>query len=212
MSTFNQTSSYNRTYEKKIIEETPRIRISNLQQTSPFGSTHHIIPPSFPSFPTSASFGGNVSSIHVTDDTLSATMDVSQYKAEDLKLSRQFSKIFLTLQITNHVDFGTVPEWIYFSGVSVVGNKIVVEGKHPEIADEFGTIERHFIRKFNLPRGVEPEGVSSNLTNDGILTIQALPLRPKDGSPARAIPIKIISGKTDGTASPAQDGKAEEKK
>lgn len=40
---------------------------------------------SFPSF--SAPFGGNVSSIHVTDDSLNATMDVSQYKADDLKLS-----------------------------------------------------------------------------------------------------------------------------
>ncbi|EYC22461.1 hypothetical protein Y032_0017g3364 [Ancylostoma ceylanicum] len=66
--------------------------------------------------------------------------------------------------------------------------------------------------KFNLPRGVQPEGVSSNLTSDGTLTIQALPLKPKDGSPARAIPIKIVSGPSDGAAPNAQDGKTEENK
>ncbi|KAL6739210.1 hypothetical protein Aduo_012687 [Ancylostoma duodenale] len=92
MTTYNQTSSYNRTYEKKVIEETPRIRIGTIPQASPFTTTH-IIPTSFPSFPSSfggnvsSSFGGNVSSIHVTDDSLTATMDVSQYKADDLKLS-----------------------------------------------------------------------------------------------------------------------------
>ncbi|RCN30362.1 Hsp20/alpha crystallin family protein [Ancylostoma caninum] len=96
--------------------------------------------------------------------------------------------------------------------VSVIGQFIVVEGRHPEKQDEFGTIERHFIRKFNLPRGVQPEGVSSNLTSDGTLTIQALPLKPKDGSPARAIPIKIVSGPSDGAAPTTQDGKMEENK
>ncbi|VDM63151.1 unnamed protein product [Angiostrongylus costaricensis] len=103
--------------------------------------------------------------------------------------------------------------------VSVIGQFIVVEGKHPEKADEFGFIERHFIRykkifsnslKFNLPRNVQPEGVSSNLTSDGTLTIQAFPLKPKDGSPARAIPIKIVSGSS--TNNPNSDAKTEESK
>ncbi|KAJ1366514.1 hypothetical protein KIN20_027192 [Parelaphostrongylus tenuis] len=175
MTTYNHSSSYNRTYEKKVIEETPRIRVTT--QSSPFAS--HILPTSFPSFP--STFGGNISSIHATDESLTATMDVSQFAADDLKLS-----------------------------VSVVGQFIVVEGKHPEKADEFGFIERHFIRKFNLPRNVQPEGVSSNLTSDGTLTIQAFPLKPKDGSPARAIPIKIVSGPSSSTQS--QDGKTEESK
>ncbi|KIH53745.1 hypothetical protein ANCDUO_16116 [Ancylostoma duodenale] len=43
MTTYNQTSSYNRTYEKKVIEETPRIRIGTIPQASPFTTTH-IIP------------------------------------------------------------------------------------------------------------------------------------------------------------------------
>ncbi|KAE9418891.1 hypothetical protein Angca_008233, partial [Angiostrongylus cantonensis] len=147
--TYNHSSSYNRTYEKKVIEETPRIRVTT--QSSPF--TTHIIPSSFPSFP--STFGGNISSIHATDESLTATMDVSQFAADDLKVG--------TCQLQ----------------VSVIGQFIVVEAKHPEKADEFGFIERHFIRKFNLPRNVQPEGVSSNLTSDGTLTIQAFPLKPK---------------------------------
>ncbi|VDO07527.1 unnamed protein product [Haemonchus placei] len=42
MTTYNQSTSYNRTYEKKVIEETPRIRIASHPQTSPF--TSHILP------------------------------------------------------------------------------------------------------------------------------------------------------------------------
>ncbi|VDM63150.1 unnamed protein product [Angiostrongylus costaricensis] len=40
MTTYNHSSSYNRTYEKKVIEETPRIRVTT--QPSPF--TTHILP------------------------------------------------------------------------------------------------------------------------------------------------------------------------
>ncbi|ETN83643.1 Hsp20/alpha crystallin family protein [Necator americanus] len=199
MTTYNQTSSYNRTYEKKVIEETPRIRIASIPHSSPFTTAHHIMPTTFPSFQTS--FGGNVSSFHSTDDSLNVTMDVSQYKPDDLKLSFEI-----------------------YQTVSVIGQFIVVEAKHPEKQDEFGFIERHFIRKFNLPRGVQPEGVSSNLTSDGTLTIQALPLKPKDGSPARAIPIKIVGASSGtgtaaaaaaaatGTPTPAQETKVENSK
>uniref|UniRef100_A0A7I4YL55 SHSP domain-containing protein n=1 Tax=Haemonchus contortus TaxID=6289 RepID=A0A7I4YL55_HAECO len=178
MTTYNQSTSYNRTYEKKVIEETPRIRIASHPQTSPF--TSHILPTAFPSIPSFPSpLGGHISSLHATDDSLIVTMDVAQFRGpDDLK-------------------------------ISVVGQFIVVEGKHGEKQDEFGTIERHFIRKFNLPRNVQPEGVSSKLTSDGTLTIEAIPLRPKEGSPARAIPIKIVSG---GAPSAPSEAKAEEAK
>ncbi|WKY05878.1 hypothetical protein Q1695_006245 [Nippostrongylus brasiliensis] len=93
--------------------------------------------------------------------------------------------------------------------VSVIGQFIVVEGKHPEKPDEFGTIERHFIRKFNLPRNVQPEGVSSNLTGDGTLSIKAEPPKPKEGSPARPIPIKIVRGSSP-APTPAEETKTED--
>lgn len=87
--------------------------------------------------------------------------------------------------------------------VSVIGSFIVVEGRHPEKSDELGLIERFFVRKFALPRGVQPEAVTSSLSSDGALSIQALPPpkrvcpllsphSPQENSPARTIPIKIV--------------------
>lgn len=42
MSTYNHSSSYNRTYEKKVVEEVPRVRLTSI----PF-TTHHVLPVSF---------------------------------------------------------------------------------------------------------------------------------------------------------------------
>uniref|UniRef100_A0A1I7XE03 SHSP domain-containing protein n=1 Tax=Heterorhabditis bacteriophora TaxID=37862 RepID=A0A1I7XE03_HETBA len=177
MTTYNHSSSYNRTYEKKVIEETPRIRITS---HSPF-ATHHVIPPSFSSFPSSYSFGGNIGSVHTTDDSFTATLDLSQFKPEDLK-------------------------------VSVIGQYIVIEGKHGEKEDELGLIERHFIRKFALPKNIQPEDVTSNLTSEGTLTVQAFPPKPKESSPARSIPIKIVTPSLSSQTSPiSKEDKADEK-
>lgn len=55
----------------------------------------------------------------------------------------------------------------------MAGQYIVIEGKHAEKADDIGLIERHFIRKFQLPKNVHADTVSSNLTNDGQLTVTA---------------------------------------
>ena len=94
-------------------------------------------------------FGSSTSgSFHASDDSFSATLDVSAYAPEDLK-------------------------------VSVVGRHIVIEAKHPEKADELGLIERSFTRKLLLPKNADPESVSSNLSSDGLLTVQVLPPKPK---------------------------------
>jgi hypothetical protein len=55
----------------------------------------------------------------------------------------------------------------------------VVEARHPEKQDELGLIERHFIRKYAMPKYVTSDAVTSNLTHDGQLTITALPPKPK---------------------------------
>ncbi|WKY05880.1 hypothetical protein Q1695_006245 [Nippostrongylus brasiliensis] len=89
MTTYNHSTSYNRTYEKKVIEETPRIRIASHPTTSPFPS--HILPTSFPSFNTS--LGGHITSVHSTDESLAVSMDVSHFKADDLKLCFFFRAI-----------------------------------------------------------------------------------------------------------------------
>ncbi|GMT25987.1 hypothetical protein PFISCL1PPCAC_17284, partial [Pristionchus fissidentatus] len=171
MSTFNTNSSYSRTYEKKVIEETPRVRLSSPPTAtgSHFSSAipEHLFPASFASrlngsggLGDVSGFGGSFQSIKTTDDSISVSMDVKDYKPEELK-------------------------------VSVIGQFIVIEAKHGEKKDDFGTIERHFIRRIPLPRGVLPEAVSSTLTTDGSLSIVALPPKPKDPSPPRSIPIKV---------------------
>ncbi|CAI4222138.1 unnamed protein product [Auanema sp. JU1783] len=84
MSTFNHSSSYNRTYEKKIIQEAPRIRIPE-QLTSrldnfPEGLLHGLTFPSTQNYATSES-------VRLADDSFHATLDVRDYSPEDLKVS-----------------------------------------------------------------------------------------------------------------------------
>uniref|UniRef100_A0AC34GQ81 SHSP domain-containing protein n=1 Tax=Panagrolaimus sp. ES5 TaxID=591445 RepID=A0AC34GQ81_9BILA len=165
MTTVNHSSSYNRTYERKVVEDGPRGGIpsafqglSNMSSFQPSSS--------FIMSPHNYHFGSSTSgSFHASDDSFSATLDVGAYAPEDLK-------------------------------VSVVGRHIVIEAKHPEKADELGLIERSFTRKFVLPKNADPESVSSNLSSDGLLTVQVLPPKPKEVSPSRTIPIKIVTGGT----------------
>ncbi|XP_053686975.1 protein lethal(2)essential for life-like [Sabethes cyaneus] len=73
--------------------------------------------------------------------------------------------------------------------VKATDNSILVEGKHEEKQDEHGYISRHFVRRYMLPDGHDPEAIVSSLSSDGILTITA----PKKALPEpegpRAIPI-----------------------
>ncbi|XP_053686976.1 protein lethal(2)essential for life-like [Sabethes cyaneus] len=73
--------------------------------------------------------------------------------------------------------------------VKATDNSILVEGKHEEKQDEHGYISRHFVRRYMLPDGHDPEAIASSLSSDGILTITA----PKKALPEpegpRAIPI-----------------------
>lgn len=59
--------------------------------------------------------------------------------------------------------------------VKTVDRMVVVEGKHEEREDEHGFIQRHFIRKYSLPRGYEPKDVVSTISSDGVLTVKAPP-------------------------------------
>nr|AAA28634.1 heat shock protein 1 [Drosophila melanogaster] len=57
--------------------------------------------------------------------------------------------------------------------VKTIDNCIVVEGQHDEKEDGHGVISRHFIRKYILPKGYDPNEVHSTLSSDGILTVKA---------------------------------------
>jgi len=57
--------------------------------------------------------------------------------------------------------------------VKTVDNAIIVHGKHEEKMDDHGFVSREFTRRYLLPEGTEPEQITSALSHDGILTIDA---------------------------------------
>lgn len=59
--------------------------------------------------------------------------------------------------------------------VKTVDNTVVIEGKHEERDDSNGSVARHFVRKYVLPKEYDMNSVHSSLSTDGVLTIKAPP-------------------------------------
>uniref|UniRef100_A0A8D0SJJ6 Heat shock protein beta-6 n=2 Tax=Sus scrofa TaxID=9823 RepID=A0A8D0SJJ6_PIG len=59
--------------------------------------------------------------------------------------------------------------------VKVVGEHVEVHARHEERPDEHGYIAREFHRRYRLPPGVDPAAVTSALSPEGVLSIQAAP-------------------------------------
>ncbi|XP_060508227.1 heat shock protein beta-6 [Panthera onca] len=59
--------------------------------------------------------------------------------------------------------------------VKVVGDHVEVHARHEERPDEHGYIAREFHRRYRLPPGVDPAAVTSALSPEGVLSIQAAP-------------------------------------
>ncbi|XP_035214168.1 protein lethal(2)essential for life-like [Stegodyphus dumicola] len=57
--------------------------------------------------------------------------------------------------------------------VKIVDNYVVIHGKHEEKSDEHGFVSREFTRRYMLPHNCESETVTSSLSPDGVLTINA---------------------------------------
>lgn len=57
--------------------------------------------------------------------------------------------------------------------VKTVGSSVVIEGKHEERPDEHGYIQRHFVRRYNLPESHDVDHVQTTLSSDGVLTVKA---------------------------------------
>ncbi|XP_050582225.1 protein lethal(2)essential for life-like [Bombus affinis] len=57
--------------------------------------------------------------------------------------------------------------------VKIVGNSVIVEGKHEEKQDEHGWISRQFTRKYLIPEQCDVDQVTSSLSSDGVLNITA---------------------------------------
>lgn len=75
--------------------------------------------------------------------------------------------------------------------VKVVDKTIVVEGKHEERDDGHGLIQRHFVRKYTLPKDYDGNDVISTVSSDGVLTLKAPPPPSKDqGKQERIVQIQ----------------------
>lgn len=72
--------------------------------------------------------------------------------------------------------------------VKVVDNYIVVEGNHEERSDDHGYVSRKFTRRYRLPRNVDQQAITSTLSSDGVLQLQA-PKKVLPESEGRTIPI-----------------------
>uniref|UniRef100_A0A672IBA8 SHSP domain-containing protein n=1 Tax=Salarias fasciatus TaxID=181472 RepID=A0A672IBA8_SALFA len=93
-----------------------------------------------------------------------------------------------------------IPKWrvgmdvAHFSpseiSVSLKDEFLEVKGKHGERPDEHGFIARCFIRKYRLPAEVDATKITSTLSADGILTVEA-PVPEAFVPAAVIIPIKV---------------------
>ena len=75
--------------------------------------------------------------------------------------------------------------------IKVVDNDLVVIGKHGERLDENGYVSRQFSRRYELPEGIDLERMTSKLTDDRKLCIEA-PIIQKEITKERVIPITVV--------------------
>ncbi|XP_018917625.1 protein lethal(2)essential for life [Bemisia tabaci] len=74
--------------------------------------------------------------------------------------------------------------------VKIADNYVIVNAKHEERSDEHGFISREFTRRYLLPKDVNAEALTSSLSSDGVLSIQAPPKAiTNDKGNERQIPV-----------------------
>jgi len=78
--------------------------------------------------------------------------------------------------------------------IKTIDNRVVVEAKHEEKTSNGNTYSTQSLNQsFSLPKGVDPESVSSSLSKQGVLTISApLPKQLKSSQSGQPIPIKHL--------------------
>ncbi|XP_073526662.1 heat shock protein beta-1 [Phyllobates terribilis] len=77
---------------------------------------------------------------------------------------------------------------------------VEITGKHEEKQDEHGFISRCFTRKYTLPSGADITTVTSSLSPDGILTVEAPLPKPAIQSAEITIPVTFQSRAEIGTS------------
>lgn len=65
---------------------------------------------------------------------------------------------------------------------------ICIEGKHEERVDDHGFVSRQFTRRYKLPENINKEALTSSLSSDGVLQLQA-PKKVVAGDKERSVPI-----------------------
>uniref|UniRef100_A0A0M3HS17 SHSP domain-containing protein n=1 Tax=Ascaris lumbricoides TaxID=6252 RepID=A0A0M3HS17_ASCLU len=109
----------------------------------------------------------------------------------DLDLDRHFMRPYWTEQtlqnsqkfgegsgdiIDNDESFSITIDVSHFAPdelkVNIDDGVLVIEGKHEIKNDRYGQIERRFVRRLQLPKNTKPETVTSELSKDGMLTVQ----------------------------------------
>jgi len=94
--------------------------------------------------------------------------------------------------------------------VKTTKDSIVIEAKHEEKSDEHGYISRHFTRRYALPKGVDAEHVTSKLSADGVLTIEA-PKKAIEAPGVRKVPIELGPRPAPVEQAPAPGGETQKK-
>lgn len=128
-----------------------------------------------------------------------------------LALPREFRKVEQRFRDTQRQMVGNIPEIAPIVGksgfqvcvdvqqfkpeevrVRADDQHVTVMGKHEERQDDHGFISRQFTRRFDLPPGFDPSLVTSELSNDGVLIIKALPSSHALQGKEHIIPIECI--------------------
>ncbi|XP_068430383.1 heat shock protein beta-1-like [Clinocottus analis] len=74
-----------------------------------------------------------------------------------------------------------------------------ISGNHEERQDEHGSVSRCFTRKYKLPKGVDSQHISSSLSGDGLLSVEAPAPGTSTSNPPNEIVIPVqIKQKQDG--------------
>ncbi|XP_072302785.1 heat shock protein beta-1 [Eucyclogobius newberryi] len=68
---------------------------------------------------------------------------------------------------------------------------VEISGKHEEKKDEHGFVSRCFTRKYTLPSSANVEKVTSSLSPEGVLTVEAPLARPALESSETTIPVTV---------------------
>jgi HSP20 family molecular chaperone IbpA len=77
--------------------------------------------------------------------------------------------------------------------VKTLDDTLIIEGRHEDVKDQDNFTKMYFVRKYQLPRDVEPQSVASSIDSNGRLTIEAPKRYQAIEGRERTIPIESPS-------------------